>query len=297
MKRFSILLALILSLGCGEQQMESRHAAGSANKKEKNDSDSKKSAKKNEESNQDQNDSFEDESIDDESDKSAECEDGQTEKKSIEFTGSRGDKVPGYLWLPPCHTDKKRPAVLAMYGISGDKDSGTIAGVAALLAELGYVTMTIDWPGTGDRGPEIKKADRVLDSSIMKWTVADYGKAVDYLTDQDFVDKKRLGYVGASMGAMTGINFVAGDSRIKASVQVVPIPNPLWGSSAPENRISQLSNRRVFCIYTQSDLSNTVCENVSGKNVVTKEFAGGHELENLREEAAEASVEFLKEHL
>jgi pimeloyl-ACP methyl ester carboxylesterase len=217
------------------------------------------------------------------------------ERQRIEFAGSKGDKVPGYLWLPAAKAGKKAPAILLMYGISDDKDSGTIAAAAQELQKKGYASLTIDWPGTGERG-SISKQERVINASVKDWTVADYVKAVDFLAKRPEVDAGRIGYVGASMGAMTGLAYAARDKRIKAVVAIVPIPNPLWGGDDPQSSIRAVAPRPVLCISTQdnSDFSGTVCAKNAGENKV---LSGGHELEGMRGQVVELTEAFFAKHL
>jgi pimeloyl-ACP methyl ester carboxylesterase len=213
-------------------------------------------------------------------------------KRSISFTGSRGDKVPGYLWTPG--GNKTYPSVLLMYGINDNKDSGTIAAVAERLSKEGFVSMTIDWPGTGDRG-SISNQDRIVNPEVKNWTVADYGTALAFLKTQPEVDDERIAYIGASMGAMTGLAFAAKEPQIKSFVAVVPIPNPLWGTDDPIQTIRRVSPRPMLCISTAdgSDFSTVVCQNV-GAGGESKALPGGHELEGMREKVADLAVEFLK---
>jgi dienelactone hydrolase len=49
----------------------------------------------------------------------------------------------------------------------------------------------------------------------------DYSRAVDFLAARAEVDKERLGYVGISWGAITGITYVAYDPRVKAMGSMV----------------------------------------------------------------------------
>jgi len=218
-------------------------------------------------------------------------------KKRITFAGSRGDSVPGYLWLPARRSGQKLPAILAMYGIDGSKDDSEIAHAADLLTGDGYAVMTIDWPGTGDRG-SISKTDRVIKKDVLTWTVGDYKVAVDFLQAQPEVDPSRLGYVGASMGAMTGIAFASREPRIKTLVAVVPIPNPLWGGDDPEVLISRLG-RPVLCINTDdnSDFSALVCNNNVGAGSERQALPGGHELEGFRDQVVQAAKTFLDKNL
>ena len=218
-------------------------------------------------------------------------------KKRVTFSGSRGDTVPGYLWLPQRRSGQKLPAILAMYGIDGSKDDSEIAHAADLLTDDGYVVMTIDWPGTGDRG-SISKTDRVIKKDVLTWTVGDYKVAVDFLQAQPEVEASRLGYVGASMGAMTGIAFASREPRIKTLVAVVPIPNPLWGGDDPEVLISRLG-RPVLCINTDdnSDFSALVCNNNVGAGSERQALPGGHELEGFRDQVVQAAKTFLDKNL
>ena len=62
----------------------------------------------------------------------------------------------------------------------------------------------------------------------------DYSRATDFLTARPEVDKDRLGFVGISWGAITGITYVAYDPRIKAMGSMVGGGNFLGAFSAKE---------------------------------------------------------------
>ena len=223
--------------------------------------------------------------------------DNATTRQRIQFTGSKSDQVPGYLWVPANRGQKKLPGLIFMYGITGNKDDGGVAEAARILAAANFVVMTIDWPGTGERLPAISKADRATKADVMKWTVSDYGAALTWLAARPEVRSDRLGYAGASMGAMTGIVFTKGDARVKAMVAMVPLPNPLWGLSAPESAIGGISPRPLLCIMADGDpLGRSVCDN-AGANAEKKNFPGQHELTNSRQAAATAARDFFIRHL
>lgn len=219
-------------------------------------------------------------------------------RQRIQFTGSKSDQVPGYLWVPANRGQKKLPGLIFMYGITGNKDDGGVAEAARILAAANFVVMTMDWPGTGERLPAISKADRVTNKDrVMQWTVADYGAALTWLASRPEVRSDRLGYAGASMGAMTGIVFTKGDPRVKAMVAMVPLPNLLWGSSAPESAIRGIAPRPLLCIMADEDpLGKSVCDN-AGANAEKKNFPGKHELTNSRLQAANAARDFFIRHL
>jgi dienelactone hydrolase len=219
-------------------------------------------------------------------------------RQRIQFTGSKSDQVLGYLWVPANRGQKKLPGLIFMYGITGNKDDGGVAEAARILAAANFVVMTMDWPGTGERLPAISKADRVTNKDrVMQWTVADYGAALTWLASRPEVRSDRLGYAGASMGAMTGIVFTKGDPRVKAMVAMVPLPNLLWGSSAPESAIRGIAPRPLLCIMADEDpLGKSVCDN-AGANAEKKNFPGKHELTNSRLQAANAARDFFIRHL
>jgi len=188
--------------------------------------------------------------------------------------------------------------LIFMYGITGNKDDGGVAEAARILAAANFVVMTMDWPGTGERLPAISKADRGTNKDrVMQWTVADYGAALTWLASRPEVRSDRLGYAGASMGAMTGIVFTEGDPRVKAMVAMVPYPNPMWGPSAPESAIRGIAPRPLLCIMADEDpLGKSVCDN-AGANAEKKNFPGKHELTNSRLQAANAARDFFIRHL
>jgi dienelactone hydrolase len=183
-----------------------------------------------------------------------------------------------------------------MYGIKGNKDDGSIGRAADVLNDDGYVVITIDWPGTGERG-NIGNTDRITNPDVKDWTVGDYAAALSYLQSLPEVDGNRIGYVGASMGAMTGLALAARDQRVKAIAAIVPIPNPLWGEDDPSSRITQLG-RPVLCISTSdnSDFSGIVCQ-AGGAGVEAKTLPGGHELEGFKDEVVAEVKAFLAAHL
>lgn len=218
-------------------------------------------------------------------------------KVRVEFKGSRGDTVPGYLWMPTLAAGQTAPALLVMYGSTGDKDSPFVRRPAEMLAARGFICLTIDWPGTGERG-DISKMERIMNPSVKDWTVADYGAAFNFLESTPGVDKSRLGLFGASMGAMTGIVFASQDARVRAVAAVVPVPNPFWSADNPAGLIGALAPRPVLCIgaASNSDMSGTVCAGV-GEGGESRLLPGGHKLADLGGDVLPLTQAFLAKHL
>jgi fermentation-respiration switch protein FrsA (DUF1100 family) len=58
------------------------------------------------------------------------------------------------------------------------------------------------------------------ESGRFPWYLGDYSRAIDYLMTRPEVDRGRVGYVGISWGAITGITFVAHEPRVRAMASI-----------------------------------------------------------------------------
>src|SRR5262245_58725192 len=68
----------------------------------------------------------------------------------VEFNGVKGDRVPSFLYVP--NDDRsKHPAVLLQYGSGGDKKVDYIVALAHQFVARGFIVLTIDSPGRGER--------------------------------------------------------------------------------------------------------------------------------------------------
>jgi uncharacterized protein len=130
----------------------------------------------------------------------------------VEFNGIAGDRVIGHLYLPKA-LKGRRPAVLVQHGIGDKKQSAK-----------GVVALAIDAPNRGERRQPGKESVSILDpASVHEWFrqhCGDYSRALDYLATRSEVDAGRLGYIGFSWGAITGITFAAHDARVKALASI-----------------------------------------------------------------------------
>lgn len=149
----------------------------------------------------------------------------QTDKYTqyrVEFNGIKNDRVPAYLYVPKAKANEKpvpAPAVLLQYGSGGNKKTNYIVEIGKLFAGRGFVVLTIDSPNQGERRKKENKPGGLfgmVSTDHMMHYCGDYSRAVDFLVSRPEVDKERLGYVGISFGAITGITYCAYDPRIKA---------------------------------------------------------------------------------
>jgi dienelactone hydrolase len=142
----------------------------------------------------------------------------------VEFNGIGGDRVPAFLYLPK-QGPAKHPAVLLQYGSGGTKKTDYIVRIGELFVRHGFVVLTIDAPERGERAPKVKPKNSWLDfdraQKLFVQYLGDDSRAVDYLLTRPDVDRGRVGFVGISWGAITGITFVAHDPRVKAMASLV----------------------------------------------------------------------------
>ncbi len=154
-------------------------------------------------------------------------EDVAFEKFRVEFNGIKGDRVPGFLYRPK-DAARKHPAILLQYGSGGHKNVNYIVALGQLYVKRGFVVLTIDVPGRGERKQK-SEAKKLLPSLSIstdfdeRWeqTLGDYSRAIDYLCSRPDVDSGRIAFIGISWGAITGITFVAHDQRVKVMASIV----------------------------------------------------------------------------
>jgi dienelactone hydrolase len=142
----------------------------------------------------------------------------------VEFNGIKSDRVPGILYLPK-DNPSKRPAVLLQYGSGGHKQVDYIVQLGRQFVAHGFAVLTIDAPGRGERKSKNQKRVDWLFSNegreLFLQYCGDYSRAIDFLAARADLDAERIGYVGISWGAITGVTFVGHEPRIKAMVSMV----------------------------------------------------------------------------
>jgi uncharacterized protein len=139
----------------------------------------------------------------------------------VEFNGiAKNSRVPGNLYVPRKSQFKAPyPAVLLQYGTGGNKNTNYIVAIGKLAVARGLAVLTIDSPGRGER--KGKDPERTLLSGNFLQYLGDYSRATDFLAQRPDVDARRIGYVGISWGAITGVTFAAHDPRIRVVASLV----------------------------------------------------------------------------
>jgi dipeptidyl-peptidase-4 len=121
---------------------------------------------------------------------------------------------------------KKYPVLLTVYGGPGsqsvtDEWEGMNYFWYQMLAQKGYVIVSIDNRGTGGRGADFKK---VTQNQLGKIETQDMINTAVYLSSLPYIDKSRIGIFGWSFGGyMSSLAITLGADYFKAAIAVAPV--------------------------------------------------------------------------
>jgi len=146
----------------------------------------------------------------------------------IRVPNSKGDTLNGWM-LKPANFDpaKKYPVLFCNYGGPGSQQVSNRFGAVSfwhqLLAERGFIVVSVDNTGTGYRGEEFKKKTYL---QLGKFEIEDQIDAAKYLGKMAFVDKDNIGHWGWSYGGfMSSLAITKGADVFSAAVAVAPVTN------------------------------------------------------------------------
>jgi dipeptidyl-peptidase 4 len=144
----------------------------------------------------------------------------------IRVPNSKGDTLNGWM-LKPANFDssKKYPVLFCNYGGPGSQQVSNKFGAVSfwhqLLAQKGFIVVSIDNTGTGYRGEEFKKKTYL---QLGKLEIEDQIDAANYLGKMPFVDKNNIGHWGWSYGGfMSSLAITKGADVFSAAVAVAPV--------------------------------------------------------------------------
>ena len=132
--------------------------------------------------------------------------------------------------LKPANFDpaKKYPVYMIVYGGPGhneviDSWGGMNLMYHQLLAQKGYIVVSVDPRGTMYRGAEFKKSTYL---QLGKLETEDFIDAAKYLQKQSYIDPARIGIQGWSYGGfMSSLCITKGADVFKAAIAVAPVTN------------------------------------------------------------------------
>ena len=160
--------------------------------------------------------------------KSKLAEYGYGKAEFIRVPNSKGDTLNGWM-LKPAGFDpsKKYPVLFCNYGGPGSQQVanrfGAVSSWHQLLAQKGFIVVSVDNTGTGFRGEEFKKKTYL---QLGKFEIEDQIDAAKFLGNMSFVDKNNIGHWGWSYGGfMSSLAITKGNEVFSAAVAVAPVTN------------------------------------------------------------------------
>lgn len=152
--------------------------------------------------------------------------------KNIYFQTQPGVYATANLFIP--EGEGPFPAVVNMHGHWMEaKGAENIQSVAHSLAKNGYVCLSMDAFGAGERstthmdfeyhGSNLGASLMNIGETLLGVQVVDNMRAVDLLSSLPYVDAENIGATGASGGGNQTMWFAAMDERVKAAMPVVSV--------------------------------------------------------------------------
>jgi dipeptidyl-peptidase-4 len=151
-----------------------------------------------------------------------------TEVEFFSFTTSEGIELNGWKLVPPdFDPEKKYPVLFDIYGGPGSQTVMNRWGAAntwhQMMAQKGYIIVSIDNRGTGGRGEEFKKMTYL---ELGKYETIDQIEAAKYLATLSYVDPDRIGIWGWSYGGyMSTLCITKGADQFSMAIAVAPVTN------------------------------------------------------------------------
>jgi len=161
-------------------------------------------------------------------------------REKVYFYSTEGVRISSYIQIPgDLKEGEKRPGLLCLHGhtkdgketIVGLSDSyreNPYRGYALDMVRAGFVTLTPDWWGWGEREePDFNMGNRdkcnvkfmaaaMYGLPLLSLMIQDGQAALDYLISRPEVDSERIGCLGNSFGGRMTMYMTVFDQRIKA---------------------------------------------------------------------------------
>jgi len=156
-------------------------------------------------------------------------------REHIYFYSTEGVCVSSYMLIPlDLKESERRPGLLCLHGHTQDGKE-TIVGLsnpdspyrsyALDMVRAGFVTLTPDWWGWGERAESVGNRDKcnvkfmaaaMYGIPLLSLMIQDGQTALDYFMSRPEVDSERIGCLGNSFGGRMTMYMTVFDQRIKA---------------------------------------------------------------------------------
>ena len=159
-------------------------------------------------------------------------EHGFTKPEFFNFETSEGIDLNGMMIKPVGFQENQSyPVLMFVYGGPGSQTvtnswGGTRMAWFQLLAQNGFIVVSVDNRGTGARGEYFKK---MTYQQLGKYETVDQIEAAKYLGGLPYVDANRIGIFGWSYGGyMSSLCVLKGNDVFKSAIAVAPVTNWKW---------------------------------------------------------------------
>ena len=164
-------------------------------------------------------------------------------KTFFNFTTTQGTVLNAWM-IKPSNFDstRKYPVFMTVYGGPGHNTvenawEGSNYLWYQMLAQKGYIVVSVDNRGTGNRGEAFKKSTY---KQLGKLETEDQMEAAIYLASQSYVDAARIGIQGWSYGGyMSSLCITKGADLFKMAIAVAPVTNWRFYDSIYTERFMQ----------------------------------------------------------
>ncbi len=156
--------------------------------------------------------------------------------------------------------NKKYPVLMYVYGGPGSQTVNNSWGWFnfawfQMLAQKGYIVVSVDNRGTGARGQEFKKMTYL---QLGKYETEDQINAAKYLSSLDYIDASRIGIFGWSYGGyMSTLCLTKGADYFKAAIAVAPVTNWRYYDNIYTERFMQTPQTNASGYDDNSPISHT----------------------------------------
>jgi dienelactone hydrolase len=185
---------------------------------------------------------------------------------AFEFA-SRGDRVPGRVWLPR-RGEGPFPLIVLQTGWHGAQDAPALDAVAASWTRGGAAVASIDLPLHGERASA--KVGRLLRAGLglepgagalatavvdefSRQAVLDLRRCLDALGRVEGIDCERVAYAGLGLGSLVGAAFCAFDPRPRAAALALGGGGRGASESDPVRHVGRIAPRPVLFVNATGD--------------------------------------------
>ncbi len=136
---------------------------------------------------------------------------------------NRGKQLVGMLHVSDeLHRGDKAPAIVMFHGFTGNRTEAhrLFVQVARNLCNAGFVVLRFDFLGSGDSEGE-------FEDMTVRGEVSDAERSLDFLEDQRWVDREKIGVIGLSLGGRVASILASEDKRVGFVVLLSPALGPL----------------------------------------------------------------------